>query len=819
MRSEDEGEDDKMMQSGNEEDEDMESEEGMEVGQESEALRAELQLNPRVETLLRQALMLQLNGQQQQAVHAYLMSFKVQPTIADHFLDEFLKALSAHCGELMDRGDIETAVSMHRLACSVFPSNVPLLTELGRLSFLSGKEVVAADCWRKALAIDDDSVLAQESLDLFNGRAINRWHYRMINDPVRNQSYCDAIARAVSRSGESPKVLDIGCGTGLLAMYAAQVGPSVTVWGCELSEPIADLAVRVLEANSLRKRVHVLACHSDDIGICDVGDGGSSTNSIPGRVDVVVTETADCGLLGEGMLPSLSSAQSRLLAPDGLMIPSRADVYCMLVESPILRSQGRMNPDAHCGLKMSSDNVFIPQDPYLCEYLLESGHSRLCEPFLALTVPFDMNHSSMASTLQHRVKVVHGGRVDALVMWYHLWLDEQGGFSTAPSGMSMPQGMHLTTCWEQAVFVPDNNFKVKAGDEVDVLVSCTAKNLHWRLRRSEMSSWVGTVGESEDGSQVIKVGERIISLLNDKHKNEIYEQALKQAIAAMKTTCPNTPLHVLDLSHGWSMCGLLAAKSGADKVLIMDPPDENQVLMEIINDNHLEKIVEDFLSIGIRRSFSRRSSGHSLHEKLVRLALNKKSPFKEEPKTAQIAAGAKKNSKSSFTWSAPKGSKATKNVKVAEKESEPPRSDTQKKDNKSQKSFQIIVLELVDPGGMLTQGILEDVRLAKEWFLSEEKGSILPSSFCLTAVCLQSDQMVQDNRVNKSAQHGPDVSLLDMFSVRTLMSVDLRCLRCQQITGEAQLLNVDLSSLQPVQTDEAVVEAMAVSIRVALHVV
>ena len=203
-----------------------------------------------------------------------------------------------------------------------------------------------------------------------------------------------------------------------------------------------------------------------------------------------------------------------------------------------------------------------------------------------------------------------------------------------------------------------------------------------------------------------------------------------------------------------------------------------------------------------------------MHEKLVRLAMNKASPFREDPQQAQPPASTKKSSKSSFKWSAAKGKKSTKDPKTTEKESEasPSTDETQKNKLKGpQKSFHMIVLELIDPGGMLTQGILEDVRLAKEWFLTQDKGLILPSSFCLRFVCLQSDQMVQDNRVNKAAQHGPDVSLLDIFSVRTLMSVDLRCLCCQQITGESKLLNVDLASLQPQQTDEVVVEAMTVS--------
>ena len=47
----------------------------------------------------------------------------------------------------------------------------------------------------------------------------------MINDAARNQGYEDALRRAVRRHAASDPVavLDIGAGTGLLAMYAAKV--------------------------------------------------------------------------------------------------------------------------------------------------------------------------------------------------------------------------------------------------------------------------------------------------------------------------------------------------------------------------------------------------------------------------------------------------------------------------------------------------------------------------------------------------------------------------------------------------------------------
>lgn len=65
----------------------------------------------------------------------------------------------------------------------------------------------------------------------------------MLNDVQRNEAYHQAIAAAVKShlrgssqtegSGEGPVCLDIGAGTGLLSMMAAQEGAR-TIFACEV---------------------------------------------------------------------------------------------------------------------------------------------------------------------------------------------------------------------------------------------------------------------------------------------------------------------------------------------------------------------------------------------------------------------------------------------------------------------------------------------------------------------------------------------------------------------------------------------------------
>jgi predicted RNA methylase len=143
-----------------------------------------------------------------------------------------------------------------------------------------------------------------------------------------------ACARAAAR-GALPRVLDIGAGSGLLALYAARarsgstasIGSGAAVEACEALEPLAALARDVAAANGAGAAVRVRAVHSDALfvrGAPSAAPPGGAAGAadveeaaLGSQVDVIVTETADCGLLGEGMVPSLRRASDALLAPGG----------------------------------------------------------------------------------------------------------------------------------------------------------------------------------------------------------------------------------------------------------------------------------------------------------------------------------------------------------------------------------------------------------------------------------------------------------------------------------------------------------------------
>ena len=63
-------------------------------------------------------------------------------------------------------------------------------------------------------AVEPSELDIQEDLEQVFNRCIPRWHFRMINDALRNRSFFNAIKKAIA--GGHSSVVDIGAGSGIL---------------------------------------------------------------------------------------------------------------------------------------------------------------------------------------------------------------------------------------------------------------------------------------------------------------------------------------------------------------------------------------------------------------------------------------------------------------------------------------------------------------------------------------------------------------------------------------------------------------------------
>ena len=163
-------------------------------------------------------------------------------------------------------------------------------------------------------------------------------HYEMLSDRTRTEAYRNALLNNSDRLRDA-LVLDIGCGTGILSMFAAQAGAKAVV-GVDCSEIIYQ-AMDIVRENKLEAVVTLVK-------------GRLEETTLPHpKFDIIVSEWMGYFLLFEGMLDSVIAARDKYLAPGGLVLPSRCTMHLAAV-SDIERYQGLVGfwSDVY-GFKMS----------------------------------------------------------------------------------------------------------------------------------------------------------------------------------------------------------------------------------------------------------------------------------------------------------------------------------------------------------------------------------------------------------------------------------------------------------------------------------
>jgi precorrin-6B methylase 2 len=145
---------------------------------------------------------------------------------------------------------------------------------------------------------------------------------RMLEDRVRTSRFIDAIRRTV-RTGDV--VVDIGTGSGVLAVAAAQAGAK-RVYAVEV-RPIAEVAAQFFRGSGLGDRITLIRGMSTEI-------------ALPERADVLVSEMIGNEPLGEQILETTCDAVARLLKPGARLIPSALRIYATPMVVPAKVRQG-----------------------------------------------------------------------------------------------------------------------------------------------------------------------------------------------------------------------------------------------------------------------------------------------------------------------------------------------------------------------------------------------------------------------------------------------------------------------------------------------
>ncbi|GAA6022373.1 hypothetical protein JCM8202_000883 [Rhodotorula sphaerocarpa] len=236
-------------------------------------------------------------------------SFAVDPTAAD-----LIDALTAQLSDARAANDQLRKIVRERCG-----------KEMGLESLLGGSGAGAEDEVDPAGAsLDKGKGKAQEA-EAEEGEAVhkndahyyesyqyNDIHEIMLKDRVRTLAYRSFILHPANAPRFQGKVvLDVGCGTGILSMFAAKAGAR-KVYAVDASN-VAYKAMRNIKANGLEETISVIKGKVEEI-------------NLPEKVDVIISEWMGYCLLYECMLDSVLYARDKYLNPDGLMVPSQTSI-------------------------------------------------------------------------------------------------------------------------------------------------------------------------------------------------------------------------------------------------------------------------------------------------------------------------------------------------------------------------------------------------------------------------------------------------------------------------------------------------------------
>jgi type II protein arginine methyltransferase len=344
------------------------------------------------------------------------------------------------------RGDLASAQDAFETAIRLRPQFAEAINNLGSVLEASGDDLAAIHCYRRALEIDPGYVDARENLNLVCGKAAPAWHFPMVADDERNAAYDAALRRAAP----GKRVLDIGAGSGLLAMMAARAG-AAEVTTCEVVEPIARVAAGIIEANGYAGRITLHAKHSERL---EIG------KDMAQRAELLVTETFASGVLSEAVLPTIEHARRHLLTESAAVIPRQAAARGYLVGGPAVEAQ--LFASRSTGFDLSGFDVLAPGKAGL--HLDRLPHDVLSEDFelfrfdlMQTRFPVDRRRLSVTAT--------RPGRCIGIAQWLWLQLDEQSTYENRPRQDAGANGwMHVLYRFRQPL-------DLEEGDQVVLLAS------------------------------------------------------------------------------------------------------------------------------------------------------------------------------------------------------------------------------------------------------------------------------------------------------------------------------------------------------------
>jgi hypothetical protein len=323
------------------------------------------------------------------------------------------------------------------------------------------------DLHAAGVLLDEESHAAplREDATGFDGAAV---HSVMLDDRERTSRFLEGIQEVV-RAGDV--VVDVGSGTGILAMAAARAGAS-RVYAIEASR-IGKSAKLLFQENGFADRIVLV-------------EGWSSQVTLPERADVLVSEIVGNDPFGEHVLEVTADAVKRLLKPKARLVPRRVRLFGLPVTVPApemakhvftsgaLRRWGSWYGFDFAPLaKISRDSLrLLYVNPYRAR-----GWPALSEPILIASLDLASRRDAEVQSVRS-APLTRPGRVDGVLLFFELDLGPTTTLSTHPAKVTRQNH------WRSPVWTMAHPVEAVAGNRITLRYSYGSEGsrLEYRVR-------------------------------------------------------------------------------------------------------------------------------------------------------------------------------------------------------------------------------------------------------------------------------------------------------------------------------------------------
>ncbi|KIY69543.1 protein arginine n-methyltransferase [Cylindrobasidium torrendii FP15055 ss-10] len=275
-------------------------------------------------------------------------------------------------------------------------------------------------------------------------------HEEMLKDSVRTGSYRNAIMQN-EHLFAGKNVLDVGCGTGILSMFAAKAGAKHVV-GIDMSN-ILDQAQKIIDANGFTDKITLVK-------------GKLEEAELPIKeFDIIISEWMGYFLLYESMLDTVLLARDKYLKKDGLIFPDNATMYIAAIEDQDYKDEKINFWDNVYGFDYSCIKDIAMKEPLVDTVDTKSVVTQTCG-FKHIDIR-TAKKEDLTFTAPFSIQATRNDYVHAFLAWFDITFEcchKPVKFSTGPHAQY--------THWKQTVFYTPSNLAVSEGDTIHGEITC-----------------------------------------------------------------------------------------------------------------------------------------------------------------------------------------------------------------------------------------------------------------------------------------------------------------------------------------------------------